>query len=75
MSTPEPHHPIDPVSQALGRIEGRLDGLDKRLDERFAGVDKRLDELATKAELRAWSSLIVLLVGTLLALVFRGHGG
>jgi hypothetical protein len=30
MSTPE--HPIDPLSQALGRIEGRLEGLDKRLE-------------------------------------------
>jgi hypothetical protein len=30
MSTPE--HPIDPLSQALGRIEGRLEGLEKRLE-------------------------------------------
>jgi hypothetical protein len=82
MSTPESRHPIDPLSQALGRIEGHLEGLDKRLDERFGAVEvrftsieKRLDDTATKAELRAWSSVILLLVGALLALVLRGHGG
>jgi hypothetical protein len=32
MSTPAEQHPIDPLSQALGRIEGRLEGLDKRLE-------------------------------------------
>jgi hypothetical protein len=52
MSTPEERHPIDPLSQALGRIEGKLDGLEKHLGERFtavearfAGVDKRIDDL------------------------------
>ncbi len=52
MSTPAAEHPIDPISHALGRIEGRLEGLERRLDERFAGVearfasaDKRIDSL------------------------------
>jgi hypothetical protein len=30
--TPTEQHPIDPLSQTLGRIEGRLEGLDKRLE-------------------------------------------
>jgi hypothetical protein len=47
MSTPEPHHPIDPLSQALGRIEGRLDEGEKRQVERFAALDKRIDDLRT----------------------------
>jgi hypothetical protein len=52
MSTPAAEHPIDPLSHALGRIEGRLEALDTRLTERFAGVearfasaDKRIDSL------------------------------
>ena len=32
MSTPAPEHPLDPLSHALGRVEGRLDGVDKRLE-------------------------------------------
>jgi len=31
MSTPAEQHPIDPISHSLGRLEGRLDGVDKRL--------------------------------------------
>ena len=61
MSTPVRPEP-DPFSLALGRIEGRLDGIEKRLD----GLDHRLEGLATKAELRAWASLLVLLVGAIL---------
>jgi hypothetical protein len=65
MSTPGRPEP-DPFSLALGRIEGRLDGLEKRLD----GIDHRLDRLeahmATTAELRVWGGLMVLLLGALL---------
>lgn len=68
MSMPEPHHPIDPFSHALGRIEGRLEAIELQ-------VVRVENVMATKAELRAWSSIIVLLVGALLALVLRGHGG
>jgi len=32
MSTPAEHHVIDPVSEKLGRLDGRMDGLEKRLD-------------------------------------------
>jgi hypothetical protein len=34
-------HDIDPVSHALGNIEGRLDGIEKRMD-RFEGLVVRL---------------------------------
>jgi hypothetical protein len=32
MSTPAADHPIDPISHSLGHLEGRLDGVDKRLE-------------------------------------------
>jgi len=32
MSTPVAEHPLDPISHALGHLEGRLDGVDKRLE-------------------------------------------
>jgi hypothetical protein len=59
MSTPLRPEP-DPFSLALGRIEGRLDGIEKRLGRIEA-------TMATKAELRVWSALLALL----LAAVFR----
>ena len=33
MSTPADRHPLDPISQALGRIEGRFDQFEKRFDD------------------------------------------
>jgi hypothetical protein len=63
MSTPAEQHPIDPLSQALGRIEGRLEGLDKRLGT----LERQL----------LWLIGIVVTgllaqVGTLVAIVLRG---
>jgi hypothetical protein len=74
MSTPAEPHPIDPLSQALGRIEGRLEGLEKRLEDRFAAVDKRLETLERQM---IWLIGIVVTgllaqVGTLMAIVVRG---
>jgi hypothetical protein len=69
MSVPERPAP-DPFSLALGRIEGRLDGIEKRLD----GFEKRFDAMATRAELRAWATVILLAIGALFAAVLR-HGG
>jgi tetrahydromethanopterin S-methyltransferase subunit G len=63
MSTPVRPEP-DPFSLALGRIEGRLDGLEKRLDS----IEIRLATLATKAELRA----VGLMVSGLYGLVILG---
>jgi len=37
-------HPLDPISQALGRLDGRLDEFEKRMDDRFAAVDHRFDD-------------------------------
>jgi len=45
MSTPVAEHPIDPISQALGRIEGRFDQFEKRVDDRFRAVDERFATL------------------------------
>ena len=63
MSTPARPEP-DPFSLALGRIEGRLDGIEKRID----GIDHRLETLATKAELRT----VALMVSGLYGLVILG---
>lgn len=87
MSAPERPAP-DPFSLALGRIEGHLEGIEKRfdaVDRRFDGIDKRLDgmerrldgvetRMATRAELRAYMTVILLAFAALFAAVLR-HGG
>jgi len=45
MSTPADAHPLDPLSQALGRLEGRLDAFEKHVMDRFAQIDQRFDRL------------------------------
>jgi hypothetical protein len=45
---PEHPHPIDPVSQALGRVEGRLEGLEKRVDDRLEHLVGGLREVRTE---------------------------
>jgi hypothetical protein len=52
MSIAEQEHPIDPVSQVRGPLEGRLDRLEKRGDERFAALDKRFDTFARAVDTR-----------------------
>jgi hypothetical protein len=49
VSTPEHQHPIDPLSQALGRIEGRLEGLATR-----AELAEALRDVVTHDQLRGW---------------------
>jgi len=77
MSTPADRHPIDPISQALGRIEGRFESVGARfdaVDRRLDGVDRRLDRvettMATKAELRAYMLIVGLLLAAILAKVW-----
>lgn len=67
----------DPFSLAVGRMEGHLEGIQKRLDgfeKRFDGIERRLDDMATRAELRAYMTVILLALAGLFAAVLR-HGG
>ena len=67
----------DPFSLALGRIEGHLESIEKRfdgIDKRFEGIERRLDGMATRAELRAYMTVILLAFAALFAAVLR-HGG
>jgi hypothetical protein len=68
---------IDPFSQALGRIEQKVDDLVKYVDARFAAVDEKLDAFRTYVDTRfAWTDrLLYLVLGgvvtTLVAVLLR----
>jgi hypothetical protein len=68
---PSTPHPIDPVSERLGALGADVQGIRERLTR----IEATMDTLATKAELRAWASVIVVLLGTVLTVVVRQHGG
>ena len=76
-TTPPPHeHPIDPVSERLGELRADVRGIRERLggiEGRLTGIETRLETFATKAELRVWGSLLVVMLGALFALVL-GRG-
>jgi len=59
----EPVTPLDPLSLAIGRLEGRLEGIEREL----AAVHADLGRYATKAELRAWGALHTLLLAAIIA--------
>jgi hypothetical protein len=48
LTSQEHPHPIDPVSQALGRVEGRLEGLEKRVDDRLEHLVGGFREVRTE---------------------------
>jgi hypothetical protein len=62
MSTPAEQHPIDPISLALGRLDGRFDEFQKHVDTRFAAVDTQF-------------AMVYRLIGGLYALVLIGFAG
>jgi len=65
MSTPEVQsaaHGLDPLSEAIGEIRGRLTAVEKALE--------KLDMTkATTSELRVWGTLILLAIGGLFSAV------
>ena len=67
---------VDPVAVQVARLDERTVGLQRQmdarfdtLDKRFDGIDRRMDGLASKAELRVWGSLIMLLTTALFGVV------
>jgi hypothetical protein len=52
--TPEPQHPIDPLSHAIGELKAGVAAIGERLDR----IDHRLERLET----RLWWAIGLLLV-------------
>jgi hypothetical protein len=63
MSTPADRHPLDPISQALGHLEGRFDQFEKQVADRFTSIEKRIATL--RSEMRT-------LIGGLYVLLAAG---
>ena len=75
-------HPLDPISQALGHLEGRYDQFENRIETRFAQIERRFDQIERRLdrlEDRMWWLVAIVLsgllaqVGTLVAVLVRAH--
>ena len=70
VSTPADRHPIDPISQAIGKLEGRFDQFEKRVDDRFDAVDARFNAIDRHFE--SLERLLYVVIGILVTLVGGG---